>query len=516
VYPHTSPQITPRFAFYRSQIYHHGLLCSLFNLTKMSGFWDFASSVGQSVQQGAAMVVQSAQQGYSNLVSYPETAQCTKCHTVTVVPANTFAWKCKEGHQNTPLDYTNCSQCPATKSESKKLGIYQPMIVCSNIHCAQPISLSETSIGNSLWTAVVTTPYHAQKAANSVVEGTQKLARPPEIFSCRFCNSQLYTPTGAWTCFFDNCNTNNAAGTQKCSSCQVWRYSAGVTCSVCSRSTPVPSSKFVAEVEHNFANAVNAASGLVHYAQGSTCAKCHTCQAMMQLEKEQVRIILGIAPGEPVPGFDEIKPHQQQPQQQQQQQLNPNEEDIFAKLNEEEKPLASDQPSTGAPSTNTPTPQDILCQKCLHLNTVSKDDLTSRKIQTAKPTAIQLSPEEMEQKRLEEQQKQHNAQKALQIQHVDDNGVPIRCIHCNCDSNILKPVTPCTGCQLNWCRTCAPYTRNGTMYCLGCAVSYDNDMAAKQQQQQQQQQQTAHVPPQQPASPIPQQQNNDTPYEELS
>lgn len=439
----------------------------------MSSWWE-------SIQSVAAQVVESTQSGITNLTSYPETATCTQCHVTTAVPASAFAWTCKNGHQNTPLDYTKCTQCEGTKKEAKQLGLYVPQIMCSNPPCAKPILLSETAIANTLWTSMVTAPHHVEKAVNTAVESAKELTRPPTIFTCKYCSAQLYTPTGPWTCYFDNCNTQNLANTYECSTCKIGRYSSGVTCSICHRSTPVPSVKFISEVESAISNVQTFATSTYKYVDGSTTAPCYTCHFPIQLDKEQVRLILGVAPGSPVPGFDEMPQAQTGGTAAKASTDGPkdaNEEEIFAALNEEEKPLASN--TSPQPSSNEPTPQDVLCQKCLHMNSIGKDQLVSRKITKQVAPVQPPTQEELDQ----QAQQQIKTQHSLQLKHVDENGQPICCVSCQSNSTMLKPVIGCTTCHLPYCRKCAPYTRNSTLYCYGCATAYDNEAMQRQQQE---------------------------------
>jgi len=234
------------------------------------------SSFKESVKANMTTFVDSTTNMYNRLSSYPDEVKCPnfeRCKTVIPVPATAFYWTCLARHSNPPTENT----CTAPGCPHPRTAI-NPYVECPTCHVS--VSVPTTTIARNLQEGFREAPSAIKSAAVRAGEEISSLGHTPRVFPCGFCSAQLTTPMGPWVCALHGCNTANSAGASTCSKCSGNRYAAGVCCGVCSRVTPVPSTRFSAGLTSTVGSAITGTVKTVNYISGTPYVNCRTCQAV--------------------------------------------------------------------------------------------------------------------------------------------------------------------------------------------------------------------------------------------
>lgn len=147
-------------------------------------------------------------------------------------------------------------------------------------------------------------PENIQRGVSTVKNEFSALGSLPDTFPCAHCSSVLSTPRGPWVCQVNDCEQHNEESASNCARCSVYRYSLGVLCGICGRSTPIPRNKLQADANIMAARASNSAAKNAAYATNKPYIECPHCAGVVHPPAAQLASVLRIPAPATVEGPD--------------------------------------------------------------------------------------------------------------------------------------------------------------------------------------------------------------------
>lgn len=289
-------------------------------------------------------------------------------------------------------------------------------------------------------------PENLQKGVSVVKSELSALGSLPTTFPCIHCSSVLATPTGPWVCQVNNCGAENTAGATNCINCSVYRYSLGVVCGVCGRSTSIPRNKFHADSNILAARASNSAVRNAAYATNKPYIECMYCAGVVHPPAAQVAQVLRIPSPTTVEGPD----------------------GTTTTGNELQLDLYEPSELPGAPA-------NVTCGNCLRVLTYGAHDVHCYTLDSKRRTYAQAAAQQ--------EQALGGSMPAAGPRPADNE---TECFSCKAAlTSILSRKITCSRCGHLFCSNHAPYMRtinhNRTglagqgSFCIQCATEYDSE-----------------------------------------
>lgn len=161
------------------------------------------------------------------------------CRTTIAVSDDKWNWICTQGHPNT-LSAALCAHCAEKRPATQP----NPIVECPN--CGTGVQVSSTVGLQRVRSAGTEIQAISKTAYSDGVKEYERLKSTPNEFNCSTCNTRLMCPPAQpWLC--QNCNTNNSADSDKCSSCNQ-QITKEVLCGHCSQVTSIPSTNLMNSV----------------------------------------------------------------------------------------------------------------------------------------------------------------------------------------------------------------------------------------------------------------------------